>query len=99
MASEPQANNNNGDDTEQQQAINVLAQYVKDFSFENPNAPNSLGPQENPPQIALQVNVNGRPLAGDDFEVELTIEGGAGEGAGKLFHGGCFVFFCHRRHH
>jgi preprotein translocase subunit SecB len=66
------------------QALNVLAQYVKDFSFENPNAPRSLGSQQNP-QITLTVNVNGKPLSGSDYEVELSIEGGAGEGANTLF--------------
>ena len=29
---------------ENQPQLNVLAQYVKDFSFENPNAPRSLAP-------------------------------------------------------
>jgi preprotein translocase subunit SecB len=66
------------------QALNVLAQYVKDFSFENPNAPRSLGSQQSP-QITLTVNVNGKPLSGSDYEVELSIEGGAGEGAETLF--------------
>jgi preprotein translocase subunit SecB len=60
-----------------QPQLNVLAQYVKDLSFENPNAPNSL--QQNPqqPTINIQINVNARPLAGADFEVELKIEGRA----------------------
>lgn len=29
--------------------LNVLAQYTKDLSFENPNAPASLAPQQNQP--------------------------------------------------
>ncbi len=66
-------------------ALNALAQYTKDFSFENPNAPNSLGPQQNAPQISIQVNVNARQLAPTDFEVELKLEGGAGEGANTMF--------------
>jgi preprotein translocase subunit SecB len=66
-------------------ALNALGQYTKDFSFENPHAPQSLGPQQNAPQISIQVNVNARQLAADDFEVELKLEGGAGEGAGTLF--------------
>jgi preprotein translocase subunit SecB len=83
MATEPQ----NGTPAEQefQPSINVLAQYTKDFSFENPNAPRSLGNLQNSPQIQLSVNVNGKPLGGQDYEVELSIEGGAGEGANTLF--------------
>ena len=87
MATGPQPANGNSDTRkETQQSINVLAQYIKDFSFENPNAPRSLGNQQgSPPQITLTVNVNGKPLGPADFEVELSIEGGAGEGAGTLF--------------
>lgn len=40
--------------------LNALAQYAKDISFENPNAPRSLAPQQNPPQINIQVNVNAK---------------------------------------
>src|SRR3954454_2149795 len=86
MATGPQPANGNGDTRkETQQSINVLAQYIKDFSFENPNAPRSLGNQQGSPQITLTVNVNGKPLGPTDFEVELSVEGGAGEGAGTLF--------------
>jgi preprotein translocase subunit SecB len=58
-------------------ALNALAQYCKDFSFENPNAPRSLQQQGESPQINLQVNVNAKQLAETDFEVELTLEGSA----------------------
>ena len=58
-------------------ALNALAQYCKDFSFENPNAPRSLQQQSEGPQINLQVNVNAKQLAEADFEVELTLEGSA----------------------
>lgn len=65
--------------------IKALGQYVKDFSFENPNAPRSLQPQNNPPAINVQVNVNARQLGPNDFEVELKLEGGAGEVGNVLF--------------
>ncbi len=64
--------------------FSVLAQYTKDFSFENPNAPRALAPQQGP-NIALQVNVNARQIAPNDYEVSLMLEGGAGEGAAALF--------------
>jgi len=59
--------------------LNVLAQYVKDLSFENPNAPRSLQQQQQQqaPKINIQINVNAKPLADTDFEVELKIEGRA----------------------
>lgn len=64
--------------------FSVLAQYIKDFSFENPNAPRALAPQQGP-NIGLQVNVNARQIGPNDYEVSLMLEGGAGEGAGALF--------------
>jgi len=57
--------------------LNVLAQYVKDLSFENPNAPRSLQQQQGAPKINIQINVNAKPMAEHDFEVELKIEGRA----------------------
>ena len=33
--------------------LNVLAQYTKDLSFENPNAPGSLTPQQQQPSSLL----------------------------------------------
>lgn len=77
--------NGNGAAAAQGPALNALVQYTKDLSFENPNAPQSLGPQENAPNISIQVNVNARQLAENDFEVSLMLEGSAGEGANTLF--------------
>jgi preprotein translocase subunit SecB len=69
--------------------LNVLAQYVKDFSFENPNAPRSLQPSNQQPQINIQINVNASPMQGaqgqSDFEIELKIEGKAEIGNALLF--------------
>ena len=57
--------------------IGVLAQYVKDFSFENPNAPRSMAPSGQQPTINIQVNVEAAPLSTTDFEVTLRLEGKA----------------------
>ena len=69
----------------QQPSLNALVQFTKDFSFENPNAPRSLGPQEKQPNISIQVNVNAKQLAELEYEVNLMLEGAAGEGADTLF--------------
>jgi preprotein translocase subunit SecB len=60
----------------------VLGQYVKDLSFENPNAPASLS-QTSQPQINISVNVTAKPLSETDAEVELRLEGKA-ETAGSV---------------
>jgi preprotein translocase subunit SecB len=65
--------------------FSVLAQYVKDFSFENPGAPQSLAPQQTQPQIGIQINVTPKQLSNTDFEVELKIEGKAAIGTTVLF--------------
>jgi preprotein translocase subunit SecB len=75
----------NGAQGESAPAINAMVQYTKDFSFENPNAPHSLGPQEKAPNIAIQVNVNARQVAETDFEVDILLEGSAGAESDLLF--------------
>jgi|SRR5262245_87945 len=65
--------------------LNVLAQYVKDLSFENPNAPRSLQPNQQQPAINIQINVAAKPLAETDVEVELKIEGKADSAGSVLF--------------
>ena len=77
--------NGNGATQDLAPQLNVLAQYTKDLSFENPNAPRSLTAQQGAPEISIQVNVNLRQLAGTDYEVELLLEGSAIEGANTLF--------------
>lgn len=84
MADSPAPNGNGQAD--EAPAINALAQYTKDLSFENPNAPRSLQPQDGQgPQISIQVNVNAQQLAEADFEVELTLEGDAKINGDVLF--------------
>ena len=55
-------------------SMKILGQYVKDLSFENPDAPRSLAGQEGQPEINISVNVNAKPLADTDFEVELHLD-------------------------
>jgi len=62
-----------------QPTVRVLAQYVKDLSFENPRAPASLQKQEDSPPINIGVNVSARGIAESDFEVTLSLNAKAGE--------------------
>ena len=64
-----------GGGTEQQLIIN--AQYVKDFSFENPRAPQSLMPQKDAPEIKLDVDVKAQNLGPNVYEVMLSIQANA----------------------
>lgn len=56
-----------------QASMRILGQYLKDLSFENPNAPQTLAPQQAQPDINIAVNVNARNLAPTDYEVELHL--------------------------
>ncbi len=79
----------------QQAQLQVLAQYVKDLSFENPAAPLSLqGPGQNP-QLKVGVNVGAEPRGDDSFEVTLHLEVHASNERGviynvELLYGGLF---------
>lgn len=79
------ANGTNGGAEAAPPQLNVLAQYIKDLSFENPNAPRSLGPADQQPEINIQVNVSAQGLSETDAEVSLRIEGKAERKEGLLF--------------
>lgn len=84
--SDTQTNGNGQGETAPQ--LNILAQYIKDFSFESPNAPASLRNQGQAPGINIGVNVGANPINGaeGDYDVRLTLNAKAGEGANVLFH-------------
>ncbi len=66
-------------------SLNILAQYIKDFSFENPGAPRSLQARDKAPAININVNVNANPLSDTDFDVVLTLNAEAKDGAKVVF--------------
>jgi preprotein translocase subunit SecB len=66
-----------GADTTPQPQLNMVTQYIKDFSFENPNAPHSLIGGKQTPKIDIQINVGAAPLSDTDVEVSLNLEGKA----------------------
>ncbi len=68
-----------------QPQINVLAQYVKDLSFENPAAPRSLRTPGKNPNIQVNFNVQVNPLEEEIFEVVLTLEAHTKNDDGALY--------------
>ena len=61
-----------------QQSLVIHTQYIKDFSFENPNSPQMLIEQEGQPEIEINVNVTANPQPQDRyFEVVLHIRASA----------------------
>src|SRR5260370_41697418 len=55
--------------------LGVLVQYVKDFSFENPNAPRALTPNAQQPSIKINIGVEAAPLTDSDVEATLRLDG------------------------
>lgn len=70
-----------------QPMLRILAQYIKDASFENPNAPDSLRQDQSAPAININIEI-GRQLI-DDNTVEVVLMLGA-----KAERDGNTVFLC-----
>ena len=83
MADEIDLSNPNGADEPLPQ-VAILTQYVKDLSFENPNAPASLQATEQP-RIDVNVAVNAKRAGDNVFEVELKINARAMAGENLAF--------------
>lgn len=66
-------------------AFRILAQYVKDMSFENPRAPDSLR-VEGKPQIDMGVEMSAQGRPDGLFEVELRLSVKASTETMAVFH-------------
>jgi len=53
--------------------LRVLAQYMKDLSFENPKAPGVFRSLGNAPNINVNVQVGAQSIGEGQYEVELTV--------------------------
>ncbi len=66
--------------------IIVETQFVKDLSFENPNAPAIFAKSSQPPQISVNVDVKAHTMKDSRYEVELFLRA-------KALHGEDVAFF------
>ena len=65
--------------------IRVLAQFIRDLSFENPRAPETLRQGGAQPQIDLGVEMNARGRDDGLYEVDLKLSARASRDDGPLF--------------
>lgn len=77
--------------------LSVLAQYTKDLSFENPNAPDSLRSGLEAPQIGINIEIGRQMLESDNVEVTLMLRAEARRGndvafIAELEYAGLFAF-------
>lgn len=76
---------NGADPTEP--GIRILAQFIRDLSFENPRAPETLRTQAaGQPQIDMGVEMNARGREDGLFEVDLKLQARATREDGPVFH-------------
>ncbi len=65
--------------------LGVIAQYVKDLSFENPGAPQVLTNRGGQPNLNISIGVQSGTMSDDQVEVELRIDARATDGETVLF--------------
>jgi preprotein translocase subunit SecB len=72
-------------ETADQPGIRILAQFIRDLSFENPRAPEALRGGVAQPQIDLGVEMNARGREDGFFEVDLKLSAKASREDGPVF--------------
>lgn len=65
--------------------VRMLAQYVKEFSFNSPNAPRSLRATTDHPNLQLDVGVGQSQIDKDVYEVMIKVSGLATNKAGAMY--------------
>ena len=73
-------------DPSQAPGIRVLAQFIRDLSFENPRAPDSLNLGAASPQMDVGVEMNARSRNDGLFEVDLKLTASAQRDGSAVFH-------------
>ncbi|AGF77379.1 protein translocase subunit secB [Desulfocapsa sulfexigens DSM 10523] len=68
---EENANNNAAEDTNP--VFRMQKMYIKDFSFENPNAPGVFQAQNQEPKVEVNLKLNNKKLDDNHYEVALQI--------------------------
>ena len=76
----------NGGPSAEGPAIRVLAQFIRDLSFENPRAPDSLHSTQGQPAIDLGVEMSARGRPDGLFEVDLKLTATAARENDAVFH-------------
>lgn len=65
--------------------LNIVGQYIKDLSFENPKAPQSIMTGGSQPNFSVNINVGVNRQQDDLYAVELTFTAKAERDSGVLF--------------
>ncbi len=71
--------------TQQQPQIRVIAQYIKDLSFECPNVPKLLDGPGEAPNLRVEVNVNADRVSGSTYESTINFRAEAANKQGTIY--------------
>ena len=63
----------------------VVAQYVKDLSFENPNIRKLIASPGDSPNLKVEVNVNAERVEGDIYESAIEFKATAANNIGTIY--------------
>ena len=74
MAKSPKENGTQAPEAAGGPMLQVLAQYIKDMSFENPNAPGTLRAGQDAPALNIGIEVGRQMLEGDNVEVVIALK-------------------------
>jgi len=85
-ADEKTGRTGNGSVANPEPTVQMLGQYVKDLSFENPNAPQSFVQQQPQAKLDVKIAVAIKELGDNTHEVGLNIENRLGTDTNVLFH-------------
>jgi preprotein translocase subunit SecB len=69
----------------QQVQVRVVAQYIKDLSFENPNVRKLVGNPGEAPNLRVDVNVNASKVANNTFESVINFKAEASNKLGTIY--------------
>ena len=65
--------------------LTVMAQYIKDFSFENPNPLQTLKESHEAPEMNLNLDIQANPVEEHIFEITLHLKAEAKRASHTLF--------------
>ena len=80
---EPNAGGNGADDGQPQ--VSILAQYIKDLSFENPNIRKLITNPGDQPNLKVEVNVGAQRIENDLFETSIELKASATNNLGTIY--------------
>ncbi len=63
----------------------IISQYLKDLSFENPNVHKLISSPGDQPNLKVEVNVNAKRVDGDLYESAIELKATAENNIGKIY--------------